>query len=232
MTVKVKLVWLISLLLVTSPALPAEPAAAVGKLTSRGTTEVNGTAMPSEATVFSGDRIATRKDSTVALAFGGGNQVFFPEMTEARVERAGTQTKVRLERGALAVISRSGKIPVVEANGVRIEAGGSAPAVFEVALQGAALKVLTRSGTAVVTAANRTVEVPEGKMLDAVATPPQNPPLGAGMGAGLSTIQVVALATAVAAGITGLVLGAVALTRPNPEDCTIVGSSPAKIKCP
>jgi co-chaperonin GroES (HSP10) len=230
------LALLLSLLLVTLPVLPATPSAAVGKLTTRGAAEVNGTVLPNEATIFSGDRLATQKDSSVALSLGAGNQVFFPEMTRARVERTGNETKVFLERGALAVVSRSGIAPVIETGGVRIGSAGSAPAIFEVAINGASLKVLARTGTARVVGADGPVEVPEGKMLEAKLSPapasPQAPAAGTGMTSGLSTIQVVAIAVGVGAGVTGLALGAVALTRPNPKDCKITGSSPATITCP
>jgi hypothetical protein len=233
---KMNLALVLSLLLVTLPVLPAEPSAAVGKMTTRGAAEVNGTSLPNDATVFSGDRLATQKDSTVALSLGAGNQVFFPELTRARLERRGDETKVSLEQGALAVVSRAGIVPIVEASGVRIQTAGTAPAIFEVAISGTTLKVLARTGAMRVISADRTIEVPEGKMLEATVSPappsPQAPAAGTGLTSGLSTIQVVAIAGGLAAGLTGLALGAVALTRPNPKDCKITGSSPATITCP
>lgn len=236
MKIKVNIALILSLLLVTLPVLPAEPPAAVGKLTTRGIAEVNGTSLPNEATVFSGDLLATQKDAAMALSLGAGNQVFFPELTRARLERSGTETKVSLERGALAVVSRSGSAPVVETSGVRIQTAGPSPAIFEVAISGASLKVLSRKGTMRVVAADRTVEVPEGKMLEATVAPappaPQRAPAGTGMTSGLTTLQTVAIVAGFAGGLTGLVLGAVALTRPNPKDCKITGSSPATITCP
>ena len=236
MKIKMNIALVLSLLLVALPVLPAEPPAAVGKLTTRGVAEVNGTSLPNDATVFSGDRLATQKDSAVALSLGAGNQVFFPELTRARLERSGTETKVLLERGALAVVSRSGGVPMVETSGVRIQTAGASPAIFEVAISGTSLKVLTRTGTTRVISADRTIEVPEGKMLEATvaALPPapQAAPAGTGMTAGLTTLQTVAIVGGLAAGLTGLALGAVALTRPNAKDCKITGSSPATITCP
>lgn len=234
MKLKMNLALVLSLLLVTLPVLPAEPSAALGKMTTRGAAEVNGTSLPNDATVFSGDRLATQKDSAVALSLGAGNQVFFPELTRARLERSGNETKVSLEHGALAVVSRAGIVPVVETSGVRIQTAGTAPAIFEVAMTGTTLKVLARTGMTRVIAADRTIEVPEGKMLEARVSPapPQAPTAGTGMTSGLSTIQIVAIAAGLAAGVTGLVLGSIALTRPNPKDCKITGSSPATITCP
>ena len=233
MKIKMNVALVLSLLLVALPVLPAEPSAAVGKLTARGAAEVNGTSLPNEGTVFSGDRLSTRKDSAAALSLGTGNQVFFPELTLARVERSGNETKISLEHGALAVVSRSGIVPVVETGGVRIQTAGASPAIFEVAVNGAALKVIARMGGARVISVNHTVEVPEGKMMDATMDPaPQAAPAGTGMTSGLTGIQIAAIAAGVAAGVTGLVLGAVALTKPNPKDCKITGSSPATITCP
>jgi hypothetical protein len=232
MKIKMCVAFFLALMLVSAPVLPAEPAAALGKISGHGRAEVNGTALPGEATLFSGDQISTRKESAVALSFGGGDQIFLPELSRARVERAGTATRVALDSGALAAIRRSTNLPVVMAGGVRVEAAGNSPAVFEVALNGTALKVFARSGAVRVTAANRSVDVPEGKVLEATTAPvpPTAPAVAAA--SGLSWLQTAAIVTGLAAGITGLALGVAAVTRPNVTDCKISGSSPATIVCP
>ncbi len=229
---KMCLAMFLSLMLVSAPILPAEPSAALGKISGRGIAEVNGTALPGEATLFSGDQISTRKESAVALSFGGGDQIFLPELTRARIERAGAGTRMALDYGALAAIRRSTNLPVVMAGGVRIEASGSTPAAFEVALNGRALKVFARLGSVRVTAANKTVEVPEGKTMEATtaAVPPTAPATAAA--SGLSWLQTTAIVVGLAAGITGLGLGIAAVTRPNPKNCTISNSSPATLVCP
>jgi hypothetical protein len=232
---KMNLALFLSLLLVSVPVLPAEPSAAVGKLTTHGAAAVNGTVLPNDATVFSGDRLATEKNSSVALSLGTGNQVFFPELTLAKVERNGSGTKVLLERGALAVVSRLGIVPVVETGGVRIETTVKSPAVFEVAISGKALKVIARSGAMHVIAAGRTVEVPEGKMMEATVAPgpdSNSPAAGTGMGSNLTGVQIAAIGIGLASGVSGLILGVVAANRPSPQDCKVTGSSPATITCP
>ena len=219
---KAVLAGCLSLLLVYAPVASAASPTAVGKIQTKGKTEVNGTPVPEEATVFAGDRVTTAKETASGLTFPGGDQVFLPSLSAAKVSRADNQIIVALERGALAVVSRSTQPVVIEANGIHIQA--TRPnAVYEVAVNGTSLKVLARKGNALVKASNRTVEVKEGTALEASA-PPQAP------GGGMSPLLTIILMTGAAAGITGLVLGVEALQRPQPQDCVVV--SPAGIQCP
>jgi ferric-dicitrate binding protein FerR (iron transport regulator) len=180
--------------------------------------------VPAQATVFDGDRIATRARTALALALPGGDQVLLPENSAARVRRDGKTIRVALERGALAVVDRGAEPLLVEASGVEIEPAESA-AAYEVLLKGAAFSVVARKGAARVRAADRTVEVPEGMTLEATAA--QRP---AGAGGGLSPLQMAILVASAAAGFTGLALGAAALSRSDPKDCVVV--SPDRIRCP
>ncbi len=225
---KAVLACAVSLLLAYAPMAPASSPAAVGKIITKGQAEVNGAATPSEATVFSGDRITTAKDTTTGLTLTGGDQVFLPALSAAQFTRAGGQLTVTLQRGALAVVSRSAEPVVVEANGVHIRAASARGGVYEVAVNGTALKVMARRGNALVTASNRTVEVKEGTTLDATAGPAEPAPT-AGAG-GLSALWTAVLVTSSAAGFTGLALGVQASQRTQPQDCTVV--SPAGIVCP
>lgn len=215
------LATLLSLLLVCTAA--SSPTA-VGKMNTKGTAEVNGAIVPGEATLFSGDRIATQKSTASGLSFSPGNQVFLAALTAAQVHRTGNQVTVTLERGALAVVDRSANPVVVEANGVRIGAAGSSSGIYEVALHGTGLKVMARKGTALVKASNRTVEVKEGTTMEATVAAG---PFAAG---GLSPLMTVVVITSATLGITGFILGIQALLRPHPEDCVVV--SPNRISCP
>jgi len=215
-------IW-VSLLLVYVPVAPAASPAAVGRIQTKGTAEVNGAPVPTEATVFAGDRITTQKKTASGLLLPGGDQVFLPSLTAAKVNRSGKRVVVSLERGALAVVNRSAEPVVIEANGVRIEAANSA-GVYEVAIQGQGLKVMTRKGTTLVKAADRTVEVKEGTTMDATVAQ------GPGGQGGLSPLWTVVLVTSAAAGFTGLALGIRALERSQPQDCVVV--SPSTISCP
>ncbi len=216
------LAMLLVVLLVYAPVAPAASPAVVGKINTKGTAEVNGAPVPAEATVFTGDRISTQKNTASGLSLPGGNQVFLPALTVARISRTGDQVTVALERGALAVVNRSADPVVIEANGVRIQAAGPAGGVYEVAVQGRGLKVMARKGTAVVKATDRTVEVKEGTTMDATVAP--------GPTGGTSSLLTIVTVVGAAAGITGLALGVQALRRSQPQDCVVV--SPNTISCP
>jgi len=213
----------LSLLLVYVPAAPADPAAAVGLIATSGRAEINGTAAPAETTLFSGDRIATWKETMSSLRLSGGDQIFLPSLTTAQVQGTGDQLEVTLERGAVAVRNLSGQRVVVQANGTRIQTaqpGG----IYEVAINGTVLKVLARRGTALVKGSNRTVEVKEGRIMEATTSPG---PFASGA---LGPLWTVVLVAGAAAGFVGLALGITATTRSQPQECTVV--SPDRISCP
>jgi ferric-dicitrate binding protein FerR (iron transport regulator) len=200
-------------------------------MTARGTVEVNGAVSSPEASVFSGDRIATGENAAVALVLPGGNQVFLPEHTQAIVEQSGARVLVRLESGALAVTGRS-KSPIgIVARGLEIEASATS-AVFEVALKEGGLRVMARRGSAIVRGSNKSVEVKEGMTLDATAGAAAQGPQGVGA-AGLSPLTTAVVVASVTLGIAGFAMGLAALSRSDPQDCQVSGSaSPFTITCP
>jgi hypothetical protein len=214
----------LSLLLVYVPVAPAASPAVVGKISTKGNAAVNGVPVPEEATIFAGDRITTEKETASGVSLPGGDQVFLPSLTTAQLSRSGDQVTVALERGALAVVNRSAQPVAVEAAGVRIRAANPPGGVYEVAVDGAGLKVMVRKGTALVKASNRTVEVKEGTTLDATVAPG---PMGTG---GMTPLLTGVMVTSVAAGVTGLALGVKAVLRPTPQNCVVV--SPSAITCP
>lgn len=218
------LATLLSVLLIYVPVAPAASSAMMGKINTKGRATVNGTPVPEEATVFTGDRIATEKETASGLSLPGGDQVFLPSLTVAQVNRVGDQVAVVLERGALAVVNRSAQPVIVEVSGVRVQAASTSGAIYEVAVNGTSLKVMSRKGTAVVKASNRTVEVKEGTTLDATA------PQGPGGAGGLSPLWTAVLVTSTVAGFTGLGLGIKAVRQKKPQDCVVV--SPNSINCP
>jgi len=228
MRVKAVLVVSLSAALVLAPVAPAATSAAVAKMSTKGTAEVNGAVTPGEASVFSGDRITTRAKTATALSLAGGDQVFLPEQSTAQVRQAGARVEMSLERGGLVVVSRSAQPVVVLAAGVRIEPAGAG--IFEIAVKGASLKVAARKGSARVVASDRTVEVTEGNTLDTTTGPP---PQGAGAGASLTAMQTFVIYASVVGAVVGLTLGAVAFNRANPSDCRVTGTtSPFTITCP
>jgi ferric-dicitrate binding protein FerR (iron transport regulator) len=229
MRVKSVLVVAVCTGLVFAPVAPAETSAAVAKMSTKGTVEVNGTVTPSEASVFDGDRIATRAKTAAALALSGGDQVFLPELSAALVRQTGGRVEMSLERGGLVVVSRGAQPVAVLAGGVRIVPSGAG--ILEIVVKGASLKVAARKGAARVEASNRTVDVTEGNTLDATVAPPPQGPVGAS--AGLTALQTAAIVSGIVAGVVGLTLGVVAFNRANPSDCRVTGTtSPFTISCP
>ncbi len=100
--------------------------------------------------------------------------------------------------------------------------------MLEVAVSGESLKVLARRGSATVEADDRTVEIAEGKELDASMAPPSGQNRSRAPFRNHFATWVLIAATA--PGVTGLALGIVAVSRPNPADCKFVSRSPASIR--
>jgi ferric-dicitrate binding protein FerR (iron transport regulator) len=215
-------VVVLSVVLIYLPVAPAT-STALGQMTTRGRAEINGSTAPAEATIFAGDRISTSEKTTAAVTLPGQDEVLLPGLTRAVLDRQAGRVRVKLERGSLAVRAKSSMPAIVEAGGARIEPAAQTLAVYEVAIDGNALRVLARRGTALVETDGRTVEVKEGTELDATLAPPQS------QGA-LSSLQTWTIIVAAAAGVTGLALGVAAITRPSPSDCKTLSSG--QISCP
>lgn len=209
----------------------AEPATApmLGQVMAKGNLKINGTATPSGGTIYSGDEVGTGTNTVAELALNGDNKVLLPQTSAVVLNNRAAQVIVMLKEGSLAVLSRSSSPVFIDANGARIRPAANAAIVMEVAVVGNSLKVVMRRGSAEVETANKTIEVAEGKELDATTAPssPQAPV------AGRSALVTWELIAAGVAGVTVLTLGIVAYTRPNPADCTVVSSNGAgSIKCP
>lgn len=235
MTNRTLVAVLCSLLLVYTPiSAPARATAPMlGQVMVNGVAEINGIATPSGANVFPGDQVKTEAKTVAELVLNGGSKVLLPESTGVVLNNEAAQVIVNLKQGALAVLSRSSAPAFVDANGARIKPAADLAVVLEVAVVGNSLKVLAHRGSATVETADRSLEVAEGKELDATLVPP--PPQGpAGAGprppfrSRLATWELIA---AVGAGLTGLILGIVAISRANPADCKVVSPS-GTIQCP
>ncbi len=224
---KAFLVSCLSLLLVYLPVTPPATPAVVGQMTTRGSAEINGVTAPADTTIFAGDRIATRQETTAVLTLPGGDQVLLPAMSTATVERNQGRVTFGLAQGGLAVLSKSKAPVIVAANGARIQPAANTAAIYEVAVHGKALEVIARRGTALVETSGRTVEVKEGSELEASMAPPA-PQMATGA---LSSFETWTLIGATAAGVTGLALGIAAINRAQPQDCTVSPSS-STIVCP
>lgn len=223
---------MLAVAIVLQPVLAAPPM--LGQLTVKGEAKINGIAARSGGAVFSGDRLSTEINTVAELALHGGSSVLLPAASIVVLNQGTNQIVVGLKQGSLAILSRGSSPTIVEANGARIRPATDAPVVLEVAINDNSLKVLARRGSAVVETAGKSLDIGEGKELDATLAPPD--PGGAQAGtqaAGTSTLDKFAIITAVAAGLTGLALGIDAITRANPADCTVVSPSGAgSISCP
>jgi len=222
-TSQATLAILCSLLLAYEPVTGAG-AQTLGSMKVQGLVKVNGAAVAAETTVFAGDRVTTASGSRASLSLTGGGQVVPLGASSFQMKHSGEQLTAALAEGGLAVLSHARTPVLVEAAGARIhppEEGG----FFVLTVNGDSLRVVARKGALSVEAGDRTVEVPEGKALEAKMAPPPQGPQGAGSGGGLSTFAKVAIVLVVVGAITGI---AVALN--SGDDCKAV--SPNQIQCP
>jgi hypothetical protein len=232
MTSKKTLVTLCAALLIYGPAAEAAASATpmVGQVMVKGNAKINGIGTPSGATLFSGDQVGTETNTVAELLLNGGSKVMLPESSTVVLHNDAAQVIVHLKQGALAVVSKSSSPAFIDANGARIKPAAGAAVVLEVSVGGNSLKVLANRGSATVETADKTLEVEEGKELDATMAPAR-PPGQATVSAGRSKLQTWVFITAMAAGLTGLVLGTVAISRANPADCKVMSPS-GTITCP
>ncbi|HEV2297342.1 MAG TPA: hypothetical protein VGR72_02360 [Candidatus Acidoferrales bacterium] len=140
---------------------------ALGQITARGDVAINGRPTISGGSIFSGDRVDAKSDSTAALSLFGGREII--------QEGAGSIVVKEVEDGRITVVIAAGRVallspasaPVaIEARGVRIVPGDDG-GVYEIQLVGQQLSVTARKGNAEIDAVNRTVNVGEGMRCDA-----------------------------------------------------------------
>jgi len=223
MKVKGVFVVILSFLLLNVPVAPISAASAAGKLITKGAAEINGVAAPPVTSVFVGDRIATQKEATTSLSFAGGDAIVMPELTKAGLGWSEGHFIVNLDEGTVSVLNKTQTPIVVETHGTRILAASGQPALFDVTIRGNLLRVVARGGVARVETPTRTADVQPGNEIDATLAPPNPPNPPQPQTAGGSSAGTWILIGSVAAGGTGLVLGAVALDKVS--NCTVSPSS-------
>lgn len=211
MQLKKFFVFSLSFLLLCMPVAPVSASSAAGQMFTKGTAEINGVAAPTATSVFPGDRITTEKETTTSLSFPGGDAAVISEMSKAALAERDGRLAVRLEDGTVSVLNKSAKPIVIEAHGALIQAVSSQSAVYDVILRGNSLRVISRGGLVRVETANKTAELQPGNELDATVAPPDPPAISAGLSSATTWIVI----AAVAAGVTGIALGAVAIHKAN-----------------
>ena len=224
----------LSLLLGLQPGTwTASSPAVVGQMVMEGAAEINGARAPKGGTVFVGDHIVTQSGANASMALTGGSQLILIESSSLQMKQLEGQMGASLDRGALAVLSRTATTPiVVEAGGAWIRPGKGG-AVYAVTFTGDKLEVFSKTGTTEVEAANRTVEVHEGERLEATMAPaapapatPAAAPQGPFPAGRTGKIEKVLIIVGVGAAITALVLAIKAVQK------TCTGTpSPFQVTC-
>jgi ferric-dicitrate binding protein FerR (iron transport regulator) len=202
-----------AMLLVYQPVAWAASPASIGQIATKGSAEINGANAVTGATVFSGDKIVSHRNSTAALALTGGGRLVLTGAGAMEVKRDGEHITATLAKGKLGFLSQAKSPVAVDAGGTRTTPGKTG-GVYVVALDGNNLEVSAYKGVAKVEAANRTLEVPEGKTLRATLEPGQGPPSSAGFSsvATWTIIALVAAAGAIAAGVVASSGGRITLS--------------------
>jgi ferric-dicitrate binding protein FerR (iron transport regulator) len=219
------LVLCTSLILVYQPAAGLATPIAVGQISSsKGAAEINGVRAVKGGTVFSGDRIDTERNATASVSLTAGRQVILVAASSLQIALTGSQVTGTLEHGEVAVLSPASDPTVIEAGGTRI-VPGKGGSVYTVELNNNKLNVTASRGTVLVEAADRTVEVPEGKTLEAALDPAQGPsgsgsPSASGSSSHFVTVLVVSAAALAVATVTLLV-------RDLSTGCKVVSPSTA-----
>lgn len=204
-------------------------ATVLGQISVKGVATINGVDALGGATVFSGDRVATRKGATATVSMRSGDELVLGELTSVEVLDAGSEVMVPLDGGQLEYLSGPELPIVVSAGGTQIVPQGRG-GVYAVALQGDTLRVTARKGFAKLKSANSEVEIAEGKTLVAtIGTPPpggDKPSNGSeSKGSKGHIVNYVIIAAGVAGG-AGLALALVhansgcAVSPSNVGDCT------------
>jgi len=227
MSFKSLLAVLLTIALVCEPAVSATPV--LGQVFVKGQAKVNGLVTSSGTSVFSGDQVTTETNSVAELVLNGGNGVLLSQSSAVTLSHDASQVIVSLKQGALALLSKNNSLPIIEGNGVLIKPAADTTVVLEVAVRANSLRVLARRGSAIVVASGQSIEVTEGKELDATTAPASAQ--GPTRPSGVSRIAKWKIIGVVAAAVTGIGLAVMIATRPNQADCG-VGSPTGTITCP
>ncbi|MGH9788582.1 MAG: FecR domain-containing protein [Candidatus Acidiferrales bacterium] len=203
-----------------SPLSAAAPAT-MGRVVANSPATLNGVAIPTEATVFSGDRLATGADGWARIYLAEGEQIHLAGRSEARAARSGERVDVELMNGRLLLQTRAGSAINVLTNGLAILPANQ-DAVWEVTRTAPnEVLVASHSGSVEVLGANRSITVPAGRSARvstaaAPASPASPPPLG-GLSAGAKA--------AIIAGIVGGVIAIVVIATNQTESNAVVSPS-------
>ncbi|HKV05083.1 MAG TPA: hypothetical protein VJO53_08260 [Candidatus Acidoferrales bacterium] len=201
MKVKPILVLVLSFLILSVPVAPIDASAAAGKMTTKGSAEINGVAAPAVTSVFVGDRIATQRETTTSLSFAGGDAIVLPELTKAALGQRDGRFVVNLVDGTVSVLNKTQTPILIEIRGARIQAASGQPSLYDVTVHGNALRVVARSGAARVETANRIGTIESGNALTATLAPIPSQPGNQLFGVSTWVVATVAVGAATGLGV-------------------------------
>jgi len=204
--------------LLAGPALmplAAAPPASMGRVVASSPATLNGVAIPREATVFSGDRLATGANGWARVYLAEGEQIHLAAGSEARAARSGDCVDLELLTGHLLLQTRAGSSLNVQTNGLDIVPAGP-DAVWEVTrVAPNEVLVAARSGSVEVRGSNRNLTVPAGHSARVSTAPAPAAAVAAG---GLSAA---AKAAIIAAIIAAIVVTAVVVTNQTESNALV-----------
>jgi len=206
--------------LLASPAVSlsaAERAAVLGRIVAAPPAQVNGVALPADATLLDGDRLATGAQGWARVLLARGEQIHLAAQSDARAVRQGENLTVELNQGRV-TLRTNGSDLRVWSNGLEITPTTDI-AVWEVARLGDSLTlVAAQRGSVEVRSANRTIEVLPGQSFQVqtrLLDDADQTPGGAGSGAGMSANAKLALTLAILGGLTAAIAIPIILANDN-----------------
>jgi ferric-dicitrate binding protein FerR (iron transport regulator) len=210
--------------LLAGPALSplsAAPPAAMGRVVANAPATLNGVGIPREATVFSGDLLATGDTGWARIYLAEGEQIHVAARSEARAARAGERIDVELLNGHLLLQTHAGSGINVQTNGLAILPNQDA--VWEVTRTAPnEVLVAARSGSVEVRGTNRSLTVPAGRSARVTTTVPASPAAPVkGAGGGLSA----GAKGAIIGGIVGAVIGTAVIVTNQTQSNQLVSPS-------
>ena len=107
MKFKGNLAMVLSFLLLYAPLAPGATSSPTAQMVTNGNAVINGVAAPKLTSVFSGDRIATEKQSITSLTFANGDGVVIPELSKAVLGEREGRIEVKLVDGTLSVMNHN-----------------------------------------------------------------------------------------------------------------------------
>ena len=108
--------------LLASPAVSlsaAERAAVLGRIVAAPPAQVNGVALPADATLLDGDRLATGAQGWARVLLARGEQIHLAALSDARAVRQGENLTVELNQGRV-TLRTNGSDLRVWSNGLEI----------------------------------------------------------------------------------------------------------------